>query len=378
MHSPEELAHALDSLIPANPTLLALGEPVHGVEAFPLLRNEIFRHLVGRGFRSIALETDFFAAHLVNDYVTLQSDADLDEVLETGFSHHFGRLPGNRELVEWLRAHNVTRSPRERVTFHGFDAPTEFEAAPSPRVALETVRDFLPEALRPDTPDLDELLGDEADWTNPAAMYDPAASIGGEERVRDLRIIADDLAGAFTRAAPAISRNPGYHKAKAYARTAQSLLRYHVAMAGGGPGRMSELIAIRAEMMAGNLLSIAGRACPTLVHAHNVHLLRTRSGLQVGTEKATWGSAGALVALELGEGYVFVATDATVAPEPGTLQAELAEATTGRTLFRDLTSARPAAGPMARGHLPLEPEDLAGADAVVFITDTDGRQTPFW
>src|SRR6476619_2065983 len=89
-----------------SPTMLALGEPTHGIAAFPLLRNEILRHLAGRGYRSIALETDFFAAATVEDYVAGGS-GDLDELLATGFSHGFGNVPGNRELVQWLRAHNA-------------------------------------------------------------------------------------------------------------------------------------------------------------------------------------------------------------------------------------------------------------------------------
>ncbi|HEY5858578.1 MAG TPA: erythromycin esterase family protein [Aldersonia sp.] len=56
--------------------------------------------------------------------------ADVDTVLATGFSHGFGAVPGNRELVEWLRAHNAGRAPQDRVRFHGFDTPVEYSAAP--------------------------------------------------------------------------------------------------------------------------------------------------------------------------------------------------------------------------------------------------------
>jgi hypothetical protein len=31
-----------------------------------------------------------------------------------------------------------------------------------------------------------------------------------------------------------------------------------------------------------------------------------------------------------------------------------------------------------RAHLPLNPADLNGADAVIFITDTDGKQHRYW
>src|SRR6266568_384578 len=143
------LGRAVDDLLAARtepPTLLALGEPTHGIKAFPLLRNELLGHLVERGYRSIALETDIFAASVVDDYVS-GATTEVDTVLATGFSHGFGAVPGNRELVEWLRAHNADRAPSDRVRFHGFDAPLEFSGAPSPRRALSSVNDYLPVAL---------------------------------------------------------------------------------------------------------------------------------------------------------------------------------------------------------------------------------------
>ncbi|MER7013108.1 hypothetical protein ABT324_16935 [Saccharopolyspora sp. NPDC000359] len=81
---------------------------------------------------------------------------------------------------------------------------------------------------------------------------------------------------------------------------------------------------------------------------------------------------------------MFVATDANPRSTPGTLQGVLAEATTRRALFpapalRAALPASTSAGePMFPGHLPLAPEQLAGADAVVFIADTDGKQHQFW
>ncbi|WP_161995493.1 erythromycin esterase family protein, partial [Rhodococcus sp. YH1] len=201
------LGRALDELLatrPEPPTLLALGEPTHGIEAFPFLRNELLGHLVERGYRSIVLETDVFAASVVDDYVAGET-AEIDTVLATGFSHGFGAVPGNRELVEWLRAHNAGRAEQDRVRFHGFDAPLEFSGAPSPRRALSSANDYLPAALRPaSVRDLDALLGEDADWTNQAAMFDPAASVGDSDRARALRIVADDLASALRRAAPGL------------------------------------------------------------------------------------------------------------------------------------------------------------------------------
>ncbi|WP_040778977.1 erythromycin esterase family protein [Nocardia pneumoniae] len=392
LDDPASLGRALDELLAARtepPVLLALGEPTHGIEAFPLLRNEFLSHLVERGYRSIVLETDAFAASVVDDYAG-GATAEIDTVLATGFSHGFGAVPGNRALVEWLRAHNAGRALSDRVRFHGFDAPVEYSGAASPRRALSAATDYLPAALRPESArDLDGLLGEDADWTNQAAMFDPAASIGDSDRARALRIIADDVASALRRAAPGLRpADPiGYDHAAAHARTAQGLLRYHAAMASPAPDRIATLLSLRAEMMAENLLAILAqeqRRGPTLVFAHNAHLQRTQSHSPVREDELSWGSAGALVALTLGERYVFLATDAKPNSDPDTLQGVLAEATTRRALFPApaLRAALPPSigtgEPIVPGHIPLNPADLDGADAVIFIADTDGKRHQYW
>ncbi|WP_068155061.1 erythromycin esterase family protein [Rhodococcus phenolicus] len=392
LDDPESLSRAVDELLAARsrpPSVFALGEPTHGIAAFPLLRNDILWHLVERGCRSIVLETDVFAASIVDDYVN-GAPGVVDTVLATGFSHGFGVVPGNRELVEQIRAHNAGRAPEDRVRFHGFDAPLEFSGAPSPRGALTSVVEYLPAPMRPGSArDLDVLLGDDADWTNEAAMFDPAASIGTSERARSLRIVADDLAGALHRAGPLLrpADPKGYDDAAARARTASGLLRYHAAMATAAPDRIGNLLGVRAEMMAANLLAIVEseqRRGPSLLFAHNVHLQRMASGMQVGAQQATWCSAGALAGLELGERYLFVATDAAPGSEPGTLQHALAGATGRRALFpapelRDALPAGIGAGdPIVPGHIPLTRADLDGADAVVFVADTDGTRHRYW
>ncbi|WP_137816793.1 erythromycin esterase family protein [Gandjariella thermophila] len=392
LDDPASLGRALDELLAARtepPALLALGEPTHGIEAFPLLRNEILGHLVERGYRSIVLETDVFAASVVDDYVA-GGTADVDTVLATGFSHRFGAVPGNRELVEWLRAHNASRTPQDRVRCYGFDAPVEYSGVPSPRRFLSSVNDYLPAALCPESArDLDALLGEDADWTNPAAMFDPAASIGDSDRARALRIVADDLASALRRAAPGLrpADPTGYDHALAHARTAQGLLRFHAAMASPAPDRIATLLSLRAEMMAENLLAIVAqeqRHGPSLVFAHNAHLQPAQSRMPVGEDEVSWGSAGALVALTLGERYVFVATDANPHSDPDTLQGVLAAATTRRALFpaqalrAALTPSIGTGEPIVPGHIPLNPADLDGADAVIFVADTDGKRHQYW
>ncbi|MGA9873712.1 MAG: erythromycin esterase family protein [Rhodococcus sp. (in: high G+C Gram-positive bacteria)] len=371
----EDLGRVVDAFLAERRAfLLGLGEPTHGIPAFTSLRNELLVHLVARGFRSVALETDFFAASIVDEYVA-GGTTDLDEVLASGFSHGFGAVPGNRELLEWLRSHNAACAPADRVRFHGFDAPVEYSGAPGPGEFLRFVLQALPLGNF-EMEDLDELLGDDDDWTDPNAMYDAAASIGGSDRARILGSIADGLAGALPLDAE--------WEVSAHARAAQGLLRYHAAMASTSPERIGQLLGVRAEMMADNLRDIVARERrrgPTLVFAHNSHLHRGDSALP---GEASWAAAGALVARDLGEEYVFIATDANPSAAVGTLQAMLADATSRRALFPSdaLRGALPESvtpgAPIVPGHIPLSPAELPGTDAVVFIADTDGQRHEYW
>ena len=86
-------------------------------------------------------------------------------------------------------------------------------------------------------------------------------------------------------------------------------------------------------MMADNLHAIVAqeqRRGPSLVLAHNALLRRARSG----EDDVNWVSAGVLIALTLGERYVFLAIDAS----PTAIQAP----------SRECRPRRPRAAPCAR------------------------------
>ncbi|MBF6331315.1 erythromycin esterase family protein [Nocardia transvalensis] len=371
------------------PALLAVGEPTHEVDAFPQLCNDVFACLVEHfGYRAIALESDGLAAELVDAYVN-GADADPDEVLRLGFSHGFGARPSTRTLVQWVRAHNETVPPHDRVRVYGFDAPLEMYYAPSPRATLTAVLDYLTTHLGDSVPlpsqaQIDELIGREADWTDQAALFDGSRSIGDSARARALRVLADDLVAALTRETPtlaAASGAEGLRLARRQARTAVGLLRYHALMASTRPDRVAHMLGTRDAMMADNLLDIVEaerHRGPALVWAQNAHLQRHRSAWTLAGMDLRWWSAGALVSTTLGPRYAFIATDHAVeAHQPGTLQHLLAEATSGRALFptRDLlNSAAPsttAATTEDPGYFPLNPSHLKQMDAIAFLGGTE-------
>jgi len=109
--SSERLNAAVDGVIAAlgpSVDLLGIGEPMHGAEDILLLRNRLFQRLVeAHGYSAIAVESSFPRGRLVNDYVAGRGPAAYEAVREHGFSHAFGRLDANRELVEWMRQYNA-------------------------------------------------------------------------------------------------------------------------------------------------------------------------------------------------------------------------------------------------------------------------------
>ncbi|MGI5245255.1 erythromycin esterase family protein [Dactylosporangium sp. CA-139066] len=363
-------------LFPVRPRLLALGEPTHGADVLLELRNDLFRRLVEReGYRTIAIESDCLMGLVADEYVT-SGTGTLDAAMERGFSHGFGASAANRELVRWMRAYNDSRPEAERVRFAGFDGPLEITGAASPREALTALHGYLAdrvgaERLPCTAETLDRLLGADDGWTEPAAMMDPARSVGRTAAARELRLIADDLV-ALLDAFPAQNREP----ARLYGRTATGLLRYHFWMADASPGRMEWLLSVRASMMAANLLALAERG-PVLAFAHNGHFQRDRSEVRMGGVPARWWSAGAIVDARLGDGYGFVATalgtirhHGVQEPPPDTIEG-LLYALPGDRYVVDPRELAPLAHRRSPwfGYAPLDPAHLPNYDGIAFVRD---------
>ncbi|WP_033337423.1 DUF6194 family protein [Catenuloplanes japonicus] len=352
---------------PVTPEVLAVGEPTHAEPATLTYRNDLLAALAGRGFRSVALETDRFRARRVDAFVRLHADDDLDAVLAEGFSHGWGAHAGNRELVEWLRARNAAVEPGERIAFHGFDAPLEVASAPSPGPYLLEAFDLVGDRISVSRDQIVEWIGDDARWSGSEAVMDPATSPGAGADAVALRAVADDLLTAL--------RVADLPEQAVHAETALWLLRYHAqaAMPIALGLRVTRLLGIRDAWMAENLIDIRryerGRG-PTLLHAHNGHLQRHTASWNAadwgqGDLDLRWSPAGRLVAPVFGDAYVFVAgslgASATLgleAPAEGTFEAGLSAG----------LSSTPPAG-QARtdgqhGYSPLDADLVADADAI--------------
>ncbi|NGY58237.1 erythromycin esterase family protein [Lentzea sp. NEAU-D13] len=348
--------------------LLAFGEPTHLEHAHTWIRNELFEQLAAQGFRSITLETCRIRGLLVDDYVQ-GGPGDLDTVMEEGFSHNFGRWPANRELVAWMREYNADKPAEERLAFHGFDFQTETTSAPSPRPYLEHARDYLGE-------DVDLTIDDET-WGRDEAVLDFTKSPGQSEEAVRLREIGTWM---LKRLHQLKATDDAWTRAETHLTAALSLLQYHWECAEPNPlgVRLNRLCQMRDGVMARNLLDIrrieAGRG-PTFVFAHNAHLQRTNSSMEMGGERIEWFSAGALVAPVLGDQYTVIAgtlgrndTFGLGEPDKDTLEGQLQDLFTTWGMTDDKPQ-----GPtrtdtkLEMGYFPLDQHLLAGVDALLHV-----------
>ncbi len=346
LDSPQSFNFSVDRVMAslgASVKLLGLGEALHGGEDILTLRNRLFQRLVEKhGYSAIAMESSFPRARAVNEYVAGYGPASFDALRDTGFSHGFGRLEANRELVEWMREYNADATHLIKLRFYGFDSPTEMMFSDSPRQILHFVFDYLASIDRPGAQEqrlrIEPLLGPDSDWENPAAMMDPTKSIGLSPAATALRIEVEDLIAELQVRRPELvakSDENRYFEAMQYATLARWLLNYHAALARKSEPRkrIVQCLGLRDAMMADNLAYAVARERSqgkVLAFAHNSHLKRTKAEWQLGTDLLTWWPAGAHLSLIFGPRYAVVGTAVGVSvangihqPEAGTLEARL-------------------------------------------------------
>lgn len=392
-----ELDDAIDRFVGAfgdSVDIFALGEPLHGGEAFLMLRNRVFQRLVTHhGYSAIAIESAHHKARDVNDYVA-GGAGSYDDVSNAGFSHGFGALDANRELVEWMRSHNTAVPQEQRVRFYGFDTPTEAYATDSPRQLLMLVIDNLAEydatAAEEWRERLEPLIGDDAEWNNPAAMTDATKSIGQSPRAIELRIATEDLAADLVRQRCELIEKIGaerYSQAMHDVGAARRLLAYHAALAAGkSPGY---LLGLRDASMADNLASIVeserGRG-KVFAFAHNAHLQRTEVSFPW---YGSWRPAGAHLAAMIGDRYVAIGgglgvskANGVAAPRPATLEG-IALASSDASLFLPARgveeSVRQAVNDLPTrsrskknySYTPLAPACLEDFDGLAIVAESD-------
>jgi erythromycin esterase-like protein len=119
-----------------------LGEASHGTQDFYRMRAQITRRLLTEGgFDAVAIEGDWPDTWRVNRFVQGEGDANANAALED-----FKRFPTwmwrNREMhdfILWLRNHNASLPPEERVGVYGLDLYSMYRSADAVIRYLEQV-----------------------------------------------------------------------------------------------------------------------------------------------------------------------------------------------------------------------------------------------
>jgi erythromycin esterase len=345
--SPETLNASIDKVFASfgdSVELLGFGEALHGGKDILALRNRLFERLVEKhGYSAIAIESSFPRARVVNEYVAGRGLASYEAVQDAGFSHGFGRLKANRELVEWMRQYNADSAHQVKLQFYGFDSPTEMMSSDSPRQVLHFVLDYLTSVDCASGQEyrkrIDPLLGKDFEWENSEAAMDPTKSIGQSPTANALRVATEDLISAlhFRRPELAAKSEEGrYLEAMQYASVARQLLNYHAEMARQSSQRVARGLGIRDAAMADNLAYIVNRERgrgKVLAFAHNSHLKLGKSEWQLGSDMNVWWPAGAHLNEMFGSRYAVIGSTIGVSeangighPEAGSLEEQLTSA----------------------------------------------------
>jgi erythromycin esterase-like protein len=102
--------------------VVLLGEATHGTSEFYRLRARITRDLIEHaGFGVVAVEADWPDAARIDHYVRDRDVPASEWKAFARFPTWMWRNAETRELVDWLRDHNLSRPPEERVRFAGLD-----------------------------------------------------------------------------------------------------------------------------------------------------------------------------------------------------------------------------------------------------------------
>ena len=109
------LASALEGV-----RVVGLGAATHGSAEFFTARDRILRHLVReQGFRVLAFESLHAGSRVVDDYVR-GGESTLDQAL-AALGQRIWRVEELADTLRWLREHNLSVEPTERVRFVGVD-----------------------------------------------------------------------------------------------------------------------------------------------------------------------------------------------------------------------------------------------------------------
>ena len=149
--------------------VVLLGEASHGSSEFYRMRDRISRELIlHKGFDFIAIEGDWPDAAHIDHYVRHREYAASEWTAFARFPAWMWRNTDVRSFVVWLRSHNVSLKPDDRVAFHGLDLYSLYDSI---RFVLEYLDRVDPAAAKIAR----ERYGCLTPWQSDPATYGRAA-----------------------------------------------------------------------------------------------------------------------------------------------------------------------------------------------------------
>lgn len=371
----------------ADARVVLLGEATHGTHEFYAMRAEISRRLIAdHGFSAVAVEADWPDAYRVNRFVRGGADDATAAAALSGFQRFPAWMWRNSDVlafVEWLRAHNQSRSAEARAGFYGLDL---YSLHASMRAVLKYLAKIDPaaaERARQRYACFDRFGGEPQDYGYAAtAGLTPSCEHEVLTQLLELRRRAADYASRDGRVA-----RDDYFFAEQNARLVANAEAYYRTMFRG----RVESWNLRDRHMAdtlGELLRFLARSQPdarVIVWAHNSHVGDARATemgdtgeLNVGQlVRQTFGASAVLVGFTTHTGTVTAASEWDGPAERKTIQPSL-EGSYER-LFHDagLTAALLPIRSDPELAAALAEERLERAIGVIYLPSTERRSHYF-
>lgn len=296
-----------------------IGEASHGTHEFYRIRAELTKELIRQhGCTAVAVEADWPDAYEINRYVRgLGGARDAGEALASfrRFPQWMWRNADVLDFVGWLRTHNETLPPAERVGFYGLDLY-------SLHASMEAVLAYLDKVDPEAAGRARSRYGCFEQFGDDPQAYGYAARFGMSESCE--RAVLDQLQEMQRNAAELASRDGRQEPdelffAEQNARLVLNAERYYRAMFGGRASSWNLRDRHMAETLEAlaSLLASRGRRGTIAVWAHNSHLgdarateMARRGELNVGQlVRQQHGDEALLIGFTTYDGTVTAATD---------------------------------------------------------------------
>ena len=128
--SPDSSFEDLNPMIPILKTkkIVGLGEASHGTHEFVIFRHRLIKMMVTQlNYRVFIIEGDFAGSQIMNDYILHNKGSVIKGLFGVGFGIHMSKE--FVEMIEWMKAYNLTQDEGNKIRFYGSDMQFTKEAA---------------------------------------------------------------------------------------------------------------------------------------------------------------------------------------------------------------------------------------------------------